>query len=88
MEDTGTMQALTLLDGAGRVDKRRVLVLRTASNFDQQRDGISAPESLAETRVGGYVGLLPALDAAHRVGSVIVHALVRGWNRFRDVLPQ
>jgi purine nucleoside permease len=88
MEDTGTMQALTLLDGAGRVDKRRVLVLRTASNFDQQRDGISAPESLAETRVGGYVGLLPALDAAHRVGSVVVHALVRGWNRFRDVLPQ
>jgi purine nucleoside permease len=87
MEDTGTMQALTLLDTAGRVDRRRVLVLRTASNFDQQRDGISATESLAETKVGGYVGLLPALDAAHRVGSVVVHALVRGWERFRDALP-
>ena len=88
MEDTGTMQALTLLDTAGRVDKRRVLVLRTASNFDQQRDGVSASESLVETKVGGYVGLLPALDAAHRVGSVVVHALVRGWDRFRDALPQ
>ena len=42
MEDTGTMQALTFLDTAGRVDKRRVLVLRTASNFDQQRDGLTA----------------------------------------------
>lgn len=88
MEDTGTMQALTLLDTAGRVDKRRVLVLRTASNFDQQRDGLSATESLAETRVGGYIGLLPALDAAHRVGSVVVHALVRGWDRFRDAPPR
>ncbi len=88
MEDTGTMQALTWLDAAGRVDKRRVLVLRTASNFDQQRDGITATESLAETRVGGYVGLRPALDAAHRVGSVVVEALVRGWARFRDTLPR
>ncbi len=88
MEDTGTMQALTLLDAAGRVDRRRVLVLRTASNFDQQRDGLSATESLAETKVGGYIGLLPALDAAHRVGSVVVHALVRGWDRFRDALPR
>ena len=87
MEDTGTMQALTFLDAAGRVDKRRVLVLRTASNFDQQRDGISAAESLAETKVGGYVAYLPALDAAHRVGSAVVQALVRGWAKYRDTLP-
>ena len=88
MEDTGTMQALTFLDAAGRADKRRVLVLRTASNFDQQRDGISAPESLAETKIGSYVGYLPALDAAHRVGSAVVKALVSGWARFRDALPE
>ena len=88
MEDTGTLQALTFLDAAGRVDKRRVLVLRTASNFDQQRDGISASESLAETKIGGYVAYLPALDAAHRVGSVVVKALVRDWARFRDALPK
>ena len=87
MEDTGTLQALTFLDAAGRVDKRRVLVLRTASNFDQQRDGITATESLAETKIGGYVAYLPALDAAHRVGSVVVKALVREWARFRDALP-
>jgi purine nucleoside permease len=88
MEDTGTMQALTWLDTAGRVDKRRALVLRTASNFDQPRDGITAAESLAETKIGGYVGYLPALDAAHRVGSVVVHALVRGWARYRDTPPE
>jgi purine nucleoside permease len=88
MEDTGTMQALTFLDAAGRADKRRVLVLRTASNFDQQRDGITAAESLAETKIGSYIGYLPALDAAHRVGSAVVQALVRGWAKYRDALPQ
>ena len=88
MEDTGTLQALTWLEAAGRVDKRRTLVLRTASNFDQQRDGITASESLAETKIGSYIGYLPSLDAAHRVGSVVVTALVRGWATFRDTLPQ
>src|SRR5471032_980616 len=38
MEDTGTLQSLTWLARAGRVDVRRVLVLRTASNFDQQQE--------------------------------------------------
>src|SRR5205085_6631619 len=54
MEDTGTLQALTFLSRAGRADIHRVLVLRTASNFDQQRPGISAAESLAETKIGQY----------------------------------
>ena len=81
------MQSLTLLDATGRVDKRRVLVLRTASNFDQQRDGITAAESLAETKIGSYVAYLPAVDAAHRVGSTVVRELVRGWPQYRDKMP-
>ena len=87
MEDTGTLQSLTWLDAAGRVDKRRVLILRAASNFDQQRDGITAAESLAETKIGSYVAYLPALDAAHRAGSTVVRELVRGWAQYRDALP-
>ena len=55
---------------------------------DQQRDGITAPESLVETKIGGYVAYLPSLDAAHRVGSVVVHKLVRDWKRYRDDLPR
>jgi purine nucleoside permease len=87
MEDTGTLQSLTFLHAVGRVDKRRVLILRTASNFDQQRDGITAAESLAETKIGSYVAYLPALDAAHRAASVVVRELVRGWTTYRDRLP-
>ncbi|MCS7023225.1 MAG: purine nucleoside permease [Bryobacteraceae bacterium] len=87
MEDTGTLQALTFLAAAGRVDRNRVMVLRTASNFDQQRPGISAAESLAETKVGSYVAYLPALDAAHRVGSVVVRELVSNWSLWRESTP-
>jgi purine nucleoside permease len=39
MEDTGTLQAFTFLAKANRVDLKRVLGLRTASNFDQQHPG-------------------------------------------------
>lgn len=79
MEDAGIMQALKLLARDGRVDLSRVLVVRAASNFDQQREGITAAESLAETRVATYSAYLPALENAHRVGSRILQALLAVW---------
>ena len=87
MEDTGTLQALTFLDKAGRVDRNRVLVLRTASNFDQQRPGVTAAESLAETKIGQYGAYIPALEAAWRVGRTVVTELTGHWDRYRDRIP-
>jgi len=87
MEDTGTMQSLTFLSRAGRVDLSRVLVLRTASNFDQQHEGISAAESLAETKIGHYSAYLPALEAAWRVGNVVVEELAGHWQRYENSTP-
>jgi purine nucleoside permease len=72
MEDAGILQSLTLLARAGRVDFGRVLIVRTASNFDRQRVGISAAESLAETKVATYSAYLPALENAWRVGSTVL----------------
>jgi len=88
MEDTGTLQSLSFLGAAEKVSADRVLVLRTASNFDQQRDSITAAESLAETKIGTYAAYRPALEAAWRVGSAVVHELVRGWPRYRDQPPR
>ena len=87
MEDTGTLQSLTFLGKAGRVDARRVLVLRTASNFDQQRPGQTAAESLGETRIGKYSAFLPSLESAFRVGRVVVDELVAKWSTYRDHIP-
>lgn len=88
MEDTGTLQSLTLLDRAKRVDVKRVLVLRTASNFDQQMPGGDAAESLSGEKLGpGYSAYLPSLEAAHRVGSVVVHELVENWAVYEKTPP-
>lgn len=88
MEDTGTLRALHNLARAGRVDVRRVLVLRTASNFDSQWPGATAAESLAGEKIGHYSGFLPSLEAAHAVGSRVLHALVAGWDKYEAELPQ
>ena len=87
MEDTGTLQSLTFLAKAGKVDLDRVLVLRTASNFDMQWPGGTAAESLSGEKLGGYSAYIPALEAAHKVGSTVVDALVEGWETYRDEIP-
>lgn len=87
MEDTGTLRALTNLTRAGRADINRVLVLRAASNFDQQPPGVSAAESLAGEKVGDYSAYRPALEAAYAVGSRVVHALVAGWEKYGSIPP-
>ncbi|MFN8058982.1 MAG: purine nucleoside permease [Vicinamibacterales bacterium] len=77
MEDTGTLQSLTFLARAGRVDARRVLVLRTASNYAAPPPGLSAAQSLEENHNGNYSGYREALEAAYRVGSTVVHDLLK-----------
>jgi purine nucleoside permease len=72
MEDTGTLQSLTFLAKAGRVDVDRVLVLRAGSDFDYPPPGRSPAEALARTKIGQYAAYLPALESAYRVGSVVV----------------
>jgi len=87
MEDTGTLQSLTWLARAGKVDIHRVLVLRTASNYDQQRPGKTAAESIAETKIRQYSAYLPSLEAAYGVGHVVVDELAANWDKTRDTIP-
>ena len=87
MEDTGTLQSLVWLARAGKVDGNRILVLRTASNYDQQRPGKTAAESLAETKIRQYSAYLPSLEAAWLVGHTVVDELVAKWNVTRNSPP-
>ncbi len=79
MEDTGTLQSLKYLAQSGRADWQRILVLRTVSNFDQQPRGMSASDSLARQKIGTYSAYLPSLEAAYKVGHIVVDALLRQW---------
>jgi purine nucleoside permease len=87
MEDSGTLQSLEYLANAGRIDGKRILVLRTASNYDQQPRGMSAAESLATQRIGKYSGYLPSLDAAYTIGHVVVHELLTHWQQDAATIP-
>jgi purine nucleoside permease len=87
MEDTGTLESLRFLANAGRIDGNRILVLRTVSNFDRQPRGMSAAESLANQRVGTYAAYLPSLEAAYRVGHVVVNELLTHWPQYSQTIP-
>ncbi len=87
MEDTGTMQSLTGLAHAGKVDLKRVMVLRTASNFDSQPPGRTAAENLAEENSGLYSAFIPSVEAAYRVGSQVVHELTGHWQQYEGATP-
>ena len=83
MEDTGTLTALSRLAAAGRVDSNRVMVLRTASNFDQPYPGQTARQSL-QADSGGY---MLAIQNAHRVGSVVTQHIITHWDEWKDGVP-
>ncbi len=87
-EDAGMMQALTFLAQVRKVDLDRVLVLRTASNFDMPPPG-QTPAALlaAEAAPNSLSGYGPSLDAAYRVGSVVVRELATHWDRYADRVP-
>jgi purine nucleoside permease len=88
MEDTGTLQALTFLDQAGRVDLKRVLVLRTVSNYDREAPGVTPAESLKDMAAGKYAAYMPSLEAAERVGDKVVRDIVEHWAERESNLPR
>jgi purine nucleoside permease len=87
MEDTGTMQALTFLSQAGRVDLQRVLVLRTVSNYDREPPGANVADSLKTMVSSNYSAYFPALEAAQIVGDKVVQDIVAHWPDREAGLP-
>jgi purine nucleoside permease len=87
MEDTGTMQALTFLGAAGRVDLHRVLVLRTVSNFTREAPGETPAESLRRMATGNYPAFIESLEAAETVGDKVVRDIVQHWDERETKIP-
>ncbi len=87
MEDTGTMQALTFLNQAGRADLQRVLVLRTVSNYDCEPPGANVADDLKTMVSGNYSAYFPALEAAQVVGDKVVRDIIEHWSERESTLP-
>jgi purine nucleoside permease len=87
MEDTGTLQSLTLLSNAGKIDLKRVLVLRTVSNYDREAPGTTSAESLAAMSDRRYSAFGAALETAQTVGDKIVRYLLEHWAEVKTTIP-
>lgn len=86
MEDSGVAGALDGLTRAGRADARRLLVLRTASNYSMPPKGVGAAEGLVgESK--GLSALQASLDAAFLVGGRVVDEITGHWDRYADRVP-
>jgi purine nucleoside permease len=81
------MQSLTYLSHANRVDLRRVLVLRTVSNYDREPPGTTAADSLKTMVTGNYSAYFPALEAAFSVADKVVRDLVEHWPDRESEIP-
>ncbi len=83
MEDSGFMTAVERLNAMHRVDRDRVMVLRTGSNYSMQRPGHEPVESLTAP----YIGSRVSLEAAYLCGSTVLHKLVNDWPNTREHIP-
>jgi purine nucleoside permease len=87
-EDAGILQALTFLDHAHRADVRRVLVLRTASDYTLPRRGETIARLLArDAGTDSLSAYRESLEAAYRVGSVVVREIASHWSRYELRIP-
>lgn len=78
MNDSGAMVALYSLSRAGRANWNRAVLLRTASNFDRQPDGMTAEQSANSEKHAAFTGYEASLEAAYAVGSRVAKAILAG----------
>lgn len=83
MEDSGMMESLMRLGHAGRIDDTRVLILRTASNYTQQPQGMTAEQSIN----GHMPAEAPAMENGYRVGARIIHEIMNHWPKYSVQTP-
>jgi purine nucleoside permease len=86
-EDNATYNALARSAAAGRLDLKRLAVLRTASNFDRPYPGQSAHASLMASTTGATGGFVPATRNLALAGGALVRDIVARWPQWREAVP-
>ena len=84
MEDSGTLTALHRLDRLNIIDKDRILILRTVSNYTMAP--LDQPSYWSITAPYPNEGF-PALDTAFKVGNTVVNKLLSNWSSYKDNIP-
>jgi len=77
----GTLSRMAAL---GFLDPRRVMVLRTASNYCMPPPGDPVTSTIGDESLGTEA----SLEAAYRAGAAVAHELLAHWDLYRDQVPQ
>lgn len=75
-EDNGTLEALLRAALSGLVDFSRIIIMRTASDFDRPHAGQTVAENLFEPEAG----FEPAIMNIMLAGIKVVEGIVEGWD--------
>ena len=75
-EDNATLEALLRASARNLTDFARIIVMRTASDFDRPYPGASATYNLFYADAGGFE---PALENIYRAGIHVVQGILTGW---------
>ena len=86
-EDNATYNALARAAAAGRVDLKRLAVLRSGSNFDRPHPGQTAYDSLMASTQGQSGGFIPATHNLQIAGGPLVRDIVQRWQLWKDGVP-
>ncbi len=86
-EDNAVLEALSRGSGAGLVDLRRVVVLRSGSDFDRPYPGQSAFDSLETQLALPDAVSIAAVNLVHG-GMPLVEAIVLHWDTWQKGVPK
>ena len=82
-EDNATLTALSRGEKLGKLHMDRVVILRTASNFDRPYPG-QAPQDSLNANSGGF---MPAITNAYLVGKAFTDTVLDNWADWKDGVP-
>jgi purine nucleoside permease len=77
-EDNATLEVLVRAAAAKLVDFSRIIVMRTASDFDRPYAGEAAIFNLFYADQGGFE---PAIQNIYLAGVQVVEGILKGWNK-------
>lgn len=83
MESQTWERLMIVFAAKGMIDRDRVMVLRSASNFTEPPPGGAAHLSIEDESDGQELGF----DSNQRVGAPVLHELLAHWDRYENSIP-
>ena len=84
-EDNASIEVLVRATAAGRLDSRRLAILRSGADFDRPYPGQSVAQALVDYAEQG--GFVPAINNLYLAGSPWIADVVARWGLWRAGVP-